>query len=141
MGDDRLSGGADKDHIVGGTGNDVVIGGASKDWLTGGAGADKFIFHSWKQGIDFITDFRITDGDRLVISAKKFDKKLEIGTLSIDQFSLGSGAKDESDRFIYDASTGKLFFDADGVGSAKQVQLATLSKGLSLTQSDISVIA
>jgi Ca2+-binding RTX toxin-like protein len=141
LGDDQLLGGAGKDHITGGMGNDVIVGGADKDWLTGGAGADQFAFHSWAQGIDIITDFRSTDGDRIVISAKGFGKGLKIGTLSENQFCLGSIAKDKSDRLIYDSATGNLFFDADGTGSAKQIQFATLPQGLSLTQDSILVTA
>ena len=55
------------------------------------------------------------------------------------QFQLGSAALDASDRFIYNQTTGGLFFDADGNGGAAQIQIATLSTGLALTHNDIFV--
>ena len=139
LGNDVLIGGAGNDHLIGGMGDDVLIGGAGKDWLTGGMGADQFTFHSRKDAADIITDFRISDGDRIAISAKGFGKNLKVGTLSADQFTLGSKAQGVSDRFIYDSATGHLFFDKDGTGSANQTQIATLSKGLSLTSRNFSI--
>ena len=140
LGNDSLIGGAGKDHLVGGTGDDVLVGGADKDWLTGGTGADQFAFRSPKDKTDIITDFRISDGDRISVSAKRFGKTLKVGALSADQFTLGDKAQGASDRFIYNSSTGGLFFDSDGIGSAKQVQIASLGKGLSLTNHDITVV-
>lgn len=53
----------------------------------------------------------------------------------------GDGGTDASDRFIYNPSTGGLFFDVDGVGGLGQTQFASLSKGLNLTSNDFSIIA
>lgn len=53
---------------------------------------------------------------------------------------MGSAAANASDRFIYNQSTGGLFFDSDGTGAAGQVQLAGLSTGLAMTDADIFVI-
>lgn len=64
-----------------------------------------------------------------------------VGALPSDQFTFSSSAADESDRFIYNSTTGAMFFDVDGTGSAAQVQFATLSTGLFLISTDISVIA
>jgi serralysin len=139
IGSDLLLGEAGKDHLNGGLGDDTLVGGAGKDWLTGSAGADKFTFNSRKEIGDIIIDFRAADGDQLVISAQGFSKKLKIGKLSADQFVLGSEAQGVSDRFIYDSATGHLFFDKDGTGSANQTQIATLSKGLSLTSRNFSI--
>jgi len=50
---------------------------------------------------------------------------LTAGTpITAAQFKLGTAAGDTSDRFIYDKSTGTLFFDSDGIGGG-QVQFAT----------------
>lgn len=77
LGDDTLSGGDGKDILRGGQGADVLQGGAGDDWLsgdrgddtiTGGAGADTF--HSFSgAGIDRITDFRLSEGDRVLLDA------------------------------------------------------------------------
>lgn len=56
------------------------------------------------------------------------------------QFTIGSSAADERDRFIYNQNTGVLFFDEDGIGAAGQVQIATLSTGLAMTNADIFVV-
>lgn len=64
-GDDRLIGGHGDDVLVGGRGNDILAGGAGSDDLIGGAGADRFLVG---QGKDVITDFKPSEGDRLVFS-------------------------------------------------------------------------
>lgn len=55
-------------------------------------------------------------------------------------FKIGARAGDASDRFIYNQNTGALFFDSDGTGTTGQIQFATLSTGLALTNVDISVV-
>jgi Ca2+-binding RTX toxin-like protein len=107
--------------------------------LTGGAGQDRFRFNRKQQGIDRITDFSVVD-DTLVFLGRDFKGGLKVGVLQEDQLRLGSRALDGGDRFIYDGQTGGLFFDGDGSGSGKQVQLARLAKGLSLTVRDFVVI-
>jgi Ca2+-binding RTX toxin-like protein len=42
-------------------------------------------------------------------------------------------------RFIYNSTTGGLFFDGDGLGGVSQIQIATLSIGLNVTNNDIRV--
>jgi Ca2+-binding RTX toxin-like protein len=85
-GDDNVNGNAGSDFIDGGTGNDTLHGGQDDDtlnggddadWLsgdlgndtmTGGAGAD--VFHTYAStGIDRVTDFSYTAGDRVQIDA------------------------------------------------------------------------
>jgi Ca2+-binding RTX toxin-like protein len=71
MGDDTLHGGSGGDSLRGGQGSDLIVGGSGADWIsgdlgnnteTGGAGADTF--HAGA-GVDSISDFSITDGDRI----------------------------------------------------------------------------
>lgn len=75
-GDDLLDGGAGRDTLSGASGNDTLLGGAGKDALylgagndlaTGGSGADRFVFRNddLDGSSDRITDFSITEGDRL----------------------------------------------------------------------------
>jgi Ca2+-binding RTX toxin-like protein len=60
--------------------------------------------------------------------------------LATDAFVTGTRAQDKEDRIVYDQKSGKLYYDQDGTGSKAQVQIATLSKGLTMTASDFLVI-
>ena len=63
-GDDIVRGGQGNDIVNGGAGNDYVSGDKGDDTMTGGAGAD--IFHSFGDaGIDRVTDFNLSQGDRV----------------------------------------------------------------------------
>lgn len=141
-GNDYLSGGGGAKTIDGGTGNDT-LNGFINDTLTGGTDAD--IFSLFKldslsiQDIDTITDFSVVD-DTISISADGFGGGLTAGVpITAAQFKIGSAASDASDRFIYNKNTGALFFDSDGIGGTAQVQFASLSTGLAITNADISV--
>jgi subtilisin-like proprotein convertase family protein len=140
-GNNTLNGGAGVDTLLGGNGNDILIGGTGNDTLTGGAGSDRFTFNSRSEGIDRITDFRVVD-DTIVVSAAGFGGGLVAGSaIGANQFRLGSAATLSSHRFLYDQSTGALFFDQDGTGAIAKIQFATLNTGLALTNADIFVAA
>ncbi|WP_218653149.1 ELWxxDGT repeat protein [Nostoc sp. TCL26-01] len=139
-GDDSLDGGNGNDTLLGGNGNDILVGGTGSDRLTGGTGKDIFSFSSpISDGIDTITDFNFTD-DQIRVDAAGFGGGLVSGTLLATQFVLGTVAKDESDRLIYNQSTGALFFDVDGTGSNSQVQIAILSTKPVIDSTNILVI-
>jgi len=137
-----LSGKRGNDTILGEGGIDLIVGGVGDDILTGGDGADAF--YRWRSGtgVDTITDFQVGE-DKLYFSARGFGGDLVgVGVLSEltqEQFTLGTAATTQSDRFIYDTDTGNLFFDIDGTGDIAQVQIATLSSGLALSNTDISI--
>ena len=136
-----LSGKRGNDTILGEGGDDRLVGGIGGDILTGGDGADRF--YRWRSGtgVDTITDFQVGE-DLLYFSAKGFGGDLvSSGFLGEEQFSLGTSAMTESNRFIYDTSTGNLFFDIDGTGDSAQVQIATLSPSLNLSHEDIYIFA
>ena len=137
-GDDILVGGDSSDTLIGDKGNDTLGGGEGKDTLTGGAGADSFFISYSDSGIEQITDFNQQQGDKLLVSIS-FPGNLTVGDLSSAEFTIGSAATDLSHRFIYNPSTGALFFDQDGLGSEAQIQVAKLAKNLPLVSSDISV--
>lgn len=120
-------------------GSDRLIGGSGADTLTGGDGEDFFIRKYINGGIDTINDFNVAE-DTLLFSASGFGGGLVAGAaITLDQFTIGLEAVNESDRFIYDNTTGSLFFDADGTGLSQQVQIAQLSTGLAMTADNIFV--
>lgn len=156
-GKDTLNGGNGNDTLDGGAGNDELIGGVGADVLTGGDGRDSFFlrvpnydsyypyfpyypYYPPSDGFDTITDFNIAD-DKLVVSIAEFGLAQPLGVLNSNTFQLGSSATNVSDRFIYDQSSGNLFFDTDGSGSAYQVLIAQLSNQVALTNTNIVLIA
>jgi Ca2+-binding RTX toxin-like protein len=60
-----LFGNSGNDTVVGGSGADLLVGGTGNDMLTGGAGADTFRFVQFETGRDNITDFKLTEGDKI----------------------------------------------------------------------------
>jgi Ca2+-binding RTX toxin-like protein len=65
---------------------------------------------------------------------------LTTGTLAADAFVIGTAATDPLDRIIYNASTGALYYDADGDGSETAIQFATVNTGLAMTAADFVVV-
>lgn len=129
------------DLLTGGSGRDTLVGGRGNDTLIGGSNPDSFSFGSPTEGIDTISDFFVRE-DTILVSATGFGGGLVAGAaITADQFVLGTSAVDATDRFIYNRANGALSFDLDGVGGASQVQIATLSTNLSLTNNDIFVVA
>ncbi|MGF1991741.1 MAG: beta strand repeat-containing protein [Nostoc sp. ZfuVER08] len=141
-GDDSLFGGSGIDTLLGGAGNDVLIGGIGKDVLTGGTGQDSFYLTDTRTGgFDTITDFTVGN-DTIFISKAEFALSQSVNTtLDSSIFRLGTAATAAGDRFIYDQTTGNLFFDKDGSGSAAKVQIALFSNQAMLTSANITVIA
>jgi Ca2+-binding RTX toxin-like protein len=93
-GEDTLYGGRGNDFHDGGSGNDLLVGDAGLDVLTGGSGADRFFFRSlsYVDAVDKITDFNISEGD-----------KIQIG-------KSGFGGITNTDNFNFNTSNGALSF-------------------------------
>jgi Ca2+-binding RTX toxin-like protein len=148
-GDNRLSGGVSNDRLYGGKGNDILLGGDGKDFLAGGAGRDIFVFNSklTSSNVDTIDDFSVKD-DNIYLDSKIFTKigeKFSLGPgemvrLPTANFQMGTKAKDATDRIIYDKSSGKLWYDADGSAKGAAVLVAVLDKGLAMTSADFHII-
>jgi uncharacterized repeat protein (TIGR01451 family) len=140
IGNDILDGGAGNDTLDAGNGDDILIGGTGNDSLTGGDGKDSFVINTPTEGVDTINDFQAGGIDRIVVSSEGFGGGLTPNAFLEDsQFILGTSATDNDDRFIYDPSTGNLFFDPDGTGEAPQQQIATLKSSPNLSADDIFV--
>jgi Ca2+-binding RTX toxin-like protein len=134
--------GSSNDDILTGTlDNDILVGGLGNDTITGGAGGDQFTFNNLNEGLDTITDFLSSQGDKITVSAAGFGGGLAAGvSITAAQFVLGTTALNASNRFIYNTITGGLFFDGDGTGTLAAIQIATLSSKPTLTASDIVVL-
>jgi len=148
-GNDVIQGLAGDDILQGEAGDDRLDGGAGKDMLTGGAGKDVFVFTTKfdkKSNFDTITDFSVADDsiwldNALFKSNKALYTAIKKGTeakplkMASKFFSLDK-AKDKDDFVIYDRKKGVLYYDSDGSGSHKAIEIATLKKGLKMTYKD-----
>ena len=147
LGNDTLQGGSGNDTLDGDAGNDLLYGGAGKDLLKGGAGRDIFVFDkplNKKTNLDRIADFSVKD-DTIWLDNAVF-KKLGKGSLTkkgkLDKefFVIDTKARERDDYLIYNKKTGVLSYDADGSGSKKAVEIATLTKNLKLTSADFLIV-
>ena len=148
--DNLIWGKAGNDTLVGAGGADQLRGGDGLDTLSGGAGTDWFIFDTAPNATtnrDTITDF-VSGTDKLQFSKAVFTglSSAALGDLTTDAFWSGAGvstAHDATDRFIYNTTTGALFYDADGnaAGSAAvQVALLGATTHPTLSFTDIQII-
>ncbi len=65
-GSDIIMGLEGADTLIGGAGDDILVGGLDGDRLTGGKGSDIFVYNSFDDRADRITDFNINE-DKLVL--------------------------------------------------------------------------
>ncbi|WP_264478406.1 cadherin domain-containing protein [Microvirga rosea] len=149
-GKDTLIGGAGKDILIGGGDNDKLYGRAGNDTLTGGDGNDIFVFDRSVSATnkDVITDFSKNaagnNADKIYVSKSIFnlagtaDKELSANAF----LKMGSGTKTAQTRFIYNESTGKLYWDQDGSGTVAQEKeiISFTNTKPSLSASDLWVI-
>jgi len=137
-----LAGSVSDDTLQGGIGDDTINGGNGRDTLVGGTGIDSFIFNTTlgAGNVDTIQDFTVAD-DLFKLSRAAFSAGgLAPGALAASRFVVAAAAQDTSDRLIYNASSGALYYDADGTGARAQVQFAQLDTGLALTNNQFVVI-
>nr|WP_237684287.1 calcium-binding protein [Pseudaminobacter soli] len=139
----NLTGNEFAQKIVGNAGANIINGKGGSDTLTGLGGKDIFRFDTalGPGNIDKITDFSVVD-DTIQLENAIFRALTATGTLAAAAFRANTTGRagDASDRIIYEADTGKLFYDADGAGAAAGVHFATLTANLSLTNADFVVI-
>lgn len=130
--------------IVGTPFSNTIIGREGFDVLKGQAGDDSFVFDRVINGgnIDRIIDFETIagDDDTLVFKASILDGTVAKGVLSEDAFVAGNTAADATDRFIFDQSAGRLWFDADGSGAGGQLLLARFDQGAIVEADDILIV-
>lgn len=132
--------------LTGNGADNVLDGKAGNDLLKGGAGSDTFTFSTalGATNVDHIVDFSTRD-DSIALSDAIFkaltaDPKTHV--LTANEFKVvTTGTKlDADDHILYDKSTGKLFYDADGSGSVKAVLFAVVDNHAALTYKDFLLV-
>jgi Ca2+-binding RTX toxin-like protein len=146
-GANSLSGLGGADTLLGLGGNDALRGGTGNDTLNGGGGNDAFVFDTALNAtgnVDRIADF-VHGADRIRLDDDVFTALAGATSLTAAQFRSGAGvttAADADDRILYDTSTGALYYDRDGNGSAAAaIKFAVLAGSPdALSASDFAVI-
>lgn len=161
-GNDWIFGNGGDDVINGGRGKDFLYGGAGKDTFV--------FDTSVKRGeFDQVRDFNPADDTiQLNLSSLKtfkvktsikdlfwaaikggnphkkqyysLDKVMKHGKLDSKFFSTSYKAKDSNDFVYYNKKNGFVYFDADGSGREKGIEILKLQKGLILTADDFLMI-
>jgi len=156
--------------ITGNDGNNTLNGKEGNDTLTGGLGDDIFRFDTklttQKTGVDIvatnvdtITDFQAGgDLDTIYLAKKIFGKAVADATdlvttdgLTLDANDLVTGTSladantgrtgvTANAHFLFDSTTGALYYDMDGNGASVAVQFATLSGVTTLAASDLHIV-
>jgi Ca2+-binding RTX toxin-like protein len=139
--------GSQKNDILnGGTGTDTLNGHLGNDTLIGNSGADIFVFNTKLNAttnVDIIEGFE--QGTDIIHLDDAIFSKLKNINLSADNIYVVNDVRDvngKNDFLVYNASTGALSYDADGIGSKAPIQFATLllGAGQDLSSSDFLII-
>jgi serralysin len=122
--------------LIGSAANNILKGGAGNDTLTGGSGIDSFVLDSLDGSFDTITDFKVVGADKIHLSKAIFSSVVsatptvkKAAALTASDFLSGSGVDESSSagqHLLYNNTTGRLYYDADGSGSNTAVQVALL---------------
>ncbi|MBP2158785.1 MULTISPECIES: calcium-binding protein [Asticcacaulis] len=111
--------------ITGTSGANILTGGVGDDSLTGGGDTDDFVFSdAAANGTDTITDFE-QDTDRLVFTGADYGFAAS-HTLSASEFTIGTASVGTDAQFIWDDTTGQLYWDADGTGAGAAIDIALI---------------
>src|SRR5262249_15072847 len=117
--------------LVGGAGDDTLVASGNQGVLTGGTGADQFVFSTFDAfNSPAIRDFE-TGIDKIHLDARAMSALGINGNFSSNdpRFYAAPGATgghDADDRVVYDTTSGKLYYDADGTGPGAAQVVATI---------------
>ena len=133
------------DTLSGFEGADILKGGLGNDVLNGGSGNDQFVFNTTLSlnNVDTISDFTSAGSADVIVLDDAVFSELSAGALASGAFAVNATglAGDADDRVIYQSTTGKLFYDADGSGSGEEaIQFATLTGKPVLALDDFIVV-
>ena len=139
---ENLLGGSKADKLSGDSASNVLDGNGGKDVLKGNGGQDFFVFDTALAAgnVDTIADFKAKD-DTIRLDHTIFTA-LGTGPLAADAFAANAtgNAGDDNDRIVYQKTTGKLFYDADGDGAGTRQLFAVLTDHPKLTVADFEII-
>jgi Ca2+-binding RTX toxin-like protein len=140
-----LNGTTGADTLTGTGANERIIGGLGNDTLTGGAGSDTFVFNTvpGASNLDTISDF-VSGSDHVALAQAVFTAFGTTGGIAADTLRSGTvnTAADGNDYLVYNSTSGALYYDADGSGSAfTPVQIALVSnRPTALSSADFIVV-
>jgi len=157
---DTIEGGSGSDQIYGGAGADVITGNDGQDRIYPGDGADDIHFKASSQyganqaaaKHDWIYGFTTTS-DEIKILGTGFSGADSTITKTEDangdaDLVVGAGlstAGHASQRFIYNTSTGELFYDDDGINGVSPVLIALVlnaagDSSVTIAAGDIDIV-
>ena len=141
---DSLAGSAGSQTFAGQAGADTLWGAGGVDTLWGGGGADTFIFReTGSANADSVRDFA-SGTDKVALDNSPMSALGAMGNFAAGDarfWSSSTGtAHDANDRVIYNTSTGRLYYDADGNGSGAAQIIATFQGAPGVAATDITVI-
>ena len=130
--------------IIGNNEANVLQGRGGLDTLKGQLGADTFAFvdRAGSGTVDRIIDFNTNvedEGDMLLFRATYYEGLSE-GALAVDAFVLGTAAVGAEDRFIFDQSSGSLWYDEDGTGVMAQEMVAVFDNSATVGADDFVIV-
>ncbi|MHC5772891.1 hypothetical protein [Nostoc sp.] len=143
-GNDLLRGGSGDDILIGGDGNDTLVGGVGNDILVGGVNADRFVYNTDAVGVDTITDFNSSEGDKIVLDKTTFSAITSAagnGFCNKSDFEVTNLAGTSTAKIVYDSVSGQLFYNENGsaAGFGSGGLFATLTGAPNLTASDFGL--
>src|SRR5436190_1850491 len=124
--------------LVGNIFGQTIYGSAGANFIDGNGGADVLIGLGGGN-VDQIGDF-LSGTDKIALDDAVFSAIGGMGALNANAFFAGAAAHDADDRIIYDATTGNLFYDADGNGAGAAVLFANVVNHPPIIASDFTVI-
>jgi|GEM_PF-2415923 len=142
--DNVLIGNNGNNSLAGFDGNDIIDGLGGNDAYLGGAGNDIFRLSTApnaKSNVKTIVDF-VQGEDAVEINAAAFKwKDVPLGALLAENFGSNADgiAETETQRLVYNNTTGQLFYDADGSGRGKAVLVAVFENAPDLQHTDITL--
>ena len=128
--------------LTGNNANNVLNGGLGSDTMNGAGGNDIFMFDAAFEVGVFDRVVRFATGTDTIALDNAVFTALGLGTLAASAFAsnLTGLATTADHRIIYETDTGRLFYDADGLGGAARVRFGALETNMILAHTDFLIV-